>query len=308
CRLLEYAGCEYGDLERLVRLEGVEGALEALSRRGVYLTVNEFKGRSPAIRGSARIPTGPARIRNPLSAAHVPARTSGSRGAGSPFPVDLAFVRERAVNTGLVLEARGGRGWDHAIWCVPGGASIVPILRFAALGCPPRAWFSLVDPSTPGLHARYRWSGRVLRWSALLAQVRLPRPTFVPLDDPEPIVRWLARGLRAGRTPHLYTCVSPAVRICRTAKAAGIDLSGTQFTLTGEPLTAARLAVIRSVGATAGLTYASMESGALGESCLSAEAPDDVHLLHDRAAVIQASGTPNRSGQLSGALLISLIS
>src|SRR5207249_3704765 len=99
-----------------------------------------------------------------------------------------------------------------------------------------------------------------------------------------------------------------AVRICRTAKTAGIDLSGTRFTLTGEPLTAARLAVIRSVGATAGLTYASMESGALGESCLSAEAPDEVHLLHDRVAVIQANDSANGMGQLSGALLISLIS
>jgi hypothetical protein len=33
-RLLEAAGCEYGDLVRLVEGDGVEGALRALLRRG----------------------------------------------------------------------------------------------------------------------------------------------------------------------------------------------------------------------------------------------------------------------------------
>jgi hypothetical protein len=33
--LLAHAGCEFGDLERLVRSDGVEGALAALWRQGV---------------------------------------------------------------------------------------------------------------------------------------------------------------------------------------------------------------------------------------------------------------------------------
>ncbi|MBM2836780.1 MAG: hypothetical protein HW409_969, partial [candidate division NC10 bacterium] len=52
-QLLTLAGCEYGDLERLVGQEGVEGALRALYRQGVYLTVDEFKGRRPVVRGNA---------------------------------------------------------------------------------------------------------------------------------------------------------------------------------------------------------------------------------------------------------------
>ena len=56
-QLLSLASCEYGDLERLVSQEGVEGALRILFRHGVYLTVDEFKGRRPAVRGSAMIPT-----------------------------------------------------------------------------------------------------------------------------------------------------------------------------------------------------------------------------------------------------------
>ena len=49
-RLLDLAGCERGDLEQLVRAEGVEGALHVLFRQGVYLTVDEFKGRRAARR------------------------------------------------------------------------------------------------------------------------------------------------------------------------------------------------------------------------------------------------------------------
>jgi hypothetical protein len=40
-RLMRAAGIEYGDVERLVRDEGVEGTLSALLRHGVYLTVTE---------------------------------------------------------------------------------------------------------------------------------------------------------------------------------------------------------------------------------------------------------------------------
>src|SRR5262245_8262297 len=43
-RLLAMAGCEYGDLERLVRADGVESALHEIRQVGVYLTVDELKG------------------------------------------------------------------------------------------------------------------------------------------------------------------------------------------------------------------------------------------------------------------------
>src|SRR5215211_6306166 len=46
--LLALAGCEFGDIEALVRRDGVEGALRALLRSGVYLTIDEFKGRRAA--------------------------------------------------------------------------------------------------------------------------------------------------------------------------------------------------------------------------------------------------------------------
>ena len=78
--LLREAGCEFGDLARLVRGEGVEGALRELLRRGVYLTVAEFKGRVPVRRGGTMFTVDPARLRNAAMRAQVMGRTSGSRG------------------------------------------------------------------------------------------------------------------------------------------------------------------------------------------------------------------------------------
>ena len=51
-RLLAEAGCTAGDLEALVRRDGVDTALRTLAAAGVYLTVDEFKGRLP-VRGAA---------------------------------------------------------------------------------------------------------------------------------------------------------------------------------------------------------------------------------------------------------------
>jgi hypothetical protein len=52
--LLEHVGCEPPDLARLVRDEGLDGALLELLGKGVYLTIDEFKGRRPVERGSLR--------------------------------------------------------------------------------------------------------------------------------------------------------------------------------------------------------------------------------------------------------------
>jgi hypothetical protein len=76
---LALAGCEYGDLERIVGQEGVKGALHTLCRQGVYLILGEFKVRRAVVRGGATIAADPSQFRNPLSASHMPVRNSGSR-------------------------------------------------------------------------------------------------------------------------------------------------------------------------------------------------------------------------------------
>ncbi|MBA2449586.1 MAG: hypothetical protein H0V51_16320, partial [Chloroflexi bacterium] len=115
----------------------------------MYLTVDEFKGRRAAVRGSARIAVDPLGLRNPDVPSEVSVRTGGSRGAGSSVPINLAFARDGAVNMSLALEARGGTQWLHAIWEVPGGGALVHLLECSALGARPVRWFSQVDPAAP---------------------------------------------------------------------------------------------------------------------------------------------------------------
>jgi hypothetical protein len=305
--LLRAAGCEYGDLQRLVERDGVEGALRTLHRRGVYLTVDEFKGRRPAVRGSVSVEVDPTRCRNPWSALHVPARTSGSRGGGTPVLIDLAFIRDCAVNTLLSLDSRGGGAWLKAHWQVPGGGAIARIIEYSSFGAPSARWFSQVDPAAPGLPARYRWSTRVLGWAGLLAGRPFPRPRHVPLDDPLPIARWMHGVLATRRIPHLFTFASSAVRLCQAALGAGLALEGAQFTVVGEPLTRARLDVVRRCGAEAVPRFAAIESSVLGHGCLAADAPDDVHLLDDLHAVIQPDGSDPDAGTRGRPLLLSSI-
>jgi hypothetical protein len=234
---------------------------------------------------------------NPRSRAAVAAMSGGSRGAGTAVPMDFAHIRDRAANTLLTMAARGGLDWTKAHWHVPGGGILARILEFSHFGAPVMRWFSQVDPRAPELHLRYRWSARALWWGGRLAGVPLPSPEYAPLDDPQPITRWMVGCLRAGQTPHLFAFASSAVRLSRAALDAGLDLRGAQFTLTGEPLTPARLAVIHRAGANAQPRYATTESGAIGFGCLAPEAADDVHVLDDLHAVVQPDGSGSGSGR-----------
>jgi hypothetical protein len=304
--LLRMAGCEYGDLEGLVRHDGVEGTLQELFRRGVYLTVDELKGRRPIVRGSLTLEAGWHHVRNRAVAAHLPVQSSGSRGAATFMGLDLGFVRDLGVNIHLLLGACGGLGWQHAPWGVPGGSDLNRILTMAAAGIRRLDWFSQVDASDPTLHARYRWSIRALRWGGRVAGVPMPSPTYVPLEDPSPIVRWMASMLEGGRTPHVLTFASSAVRISQAAREMGVDLRGARFTMSGEPVTATRFAEVRRSGAEVLTRYGNSEVGGLVAcGCLSPEAPDDFHLFRDLLALIQPGSNGPALGLPAGAVMVS---
>jgi hypothetical protein len=296
--LLRSAGCEFGDLERLVARDGVEGALEQLLRNGVYLTVDEFKGRRPVARGSTSFRVDPASLRNPTAAGDVRALTAGSRGPRTSVAIDLSAIRDWAVNVRVEFEARGAHAWATARWTIPGGEAVAGILSFyAGTGVPLARWFSPVDHFSPDLDPRYRWSVRLLRWGCRLGGVPVPRPQYVPLEGPGPIVRWLAGILRAGSAPLLIMYVSSAVRLARAAMDAGIDLAGTHVVGTGEPLTASRRATVRRAGIEIAARYASMEIGPIASGCLTPTAPDDVHVFHDLLALVQP---PREAGTQEG--------
>jgi hypothetical protein len=212
-------------------------------------------------------------------------------------PIDLAFIRDHAINTHLALDAHGGRDWVHAHYGVPGGTSVTNPLEFAKGGRPPARWFTPVDLATPGLSPRYRLGAAAMRSGSILAGVPLPGPTHAPLDDPMPIVHWLADTLRRGRIPHVWGFSSSALLICQAAADDGVDIGGARFTAGGEPTTTARRSAIESTGAVVLPRMGATETDILSYACASPDAPDDMHFLEDRHAVIQpgADGRPTHA-------------
>jgi hypothetical protein len=201
--------------------------------------------------------------------------------------IDLASVWDQAVDLRLYVEARADTASVHAVWGVPGSWTMSLLLRLVSCGLAPARWFSQVDASAPGLHPRYRWSARAMRWSSVLAGAPLPPPRHVPLEAPLPIARWMADVLATGRTPHVWTYASSATRLCRAAADAGLDLRGARFSVSGEPATPAKLAAVRQVGAEIVPRYGASDCGQIGFGCLAPTAPDEVHWLSDLHALIQ---------------------
>jgi hypothetical protein len=306
-RLLAHAGCAYGDLETLVRQDGLEGALLALYRQGVFLRVAEQKGQQPVVRGSLSFSIEPGQLSNPLASADVLRDRSGSRGARAPVPINLDSIRDRAADLALALHARGGADWEYALWGVPGSSVMLQVLEQTPFSRPPSEWFSQVDPAASSLHPRYRWSARLQHLIGLLNGLRLPRPRYVSLEDPRPILEWMRATIRAGRTPHLQTFASSAVRLCQAALTADINLRGVQLTVTGEPITARRMATIRQAGATALPRAGSTEAGLLGMGCLAPETVDELHALSDLNTTIQPGPDGPAEGLPPTALLLTSI-
>jgi hypothetical protein len=307
-RLLKHAGCEYGDFEKLVHKEGLEGALHALFHQGVYLTSQEFRGESETVRGNTRIVVSPQKLKNPLAKHHVPIRSSGSRSHGTQIVRGMDFIQDTTHYLALYLKARQNRASSElATWSVPGGVILSSFIKFILAGSPPSRWFSQLDTNAKELSIRYLLSTRALEWGGKLAGVPIPHPEYVSLDDPLPIIKWMKDCLRRNQIPHLFTYTSAAVRLAQCALEASIDLQGAQITMSGEPTTSARLKTIKRCGLDALPAMGCVEVGHIGYGCFTPEAPDDMHLLKDLHAVVQPGESHDSSGLRAKGLLFSTL-
>lgn len=306
-KLIRYAGCEYSDVEAAVRKNGLEETLAELFRAGVYLTVDEYKGRKTARRGNVEIEVCPERLRSPRAAYHLPGSSGGSRSGGTPVLMDLRFVRDCGGNSSLCLDAWGGKDWRKGDWETPGAGARFRLVKFGAFGSGPEAWFTQIAPDDPSLPRVARWNTRAMRWASTLAGRPLPSPVYAPLSDPTPVIRWLVSVLREGDTPHLFTFPGSAVRLCLEADRKGSDIAGARFTISGEPVTQARVDTIRRSGAIAIPRYGTMETGAIGYGCVNGEHSDDVHLLEDMHAIIPAGRDGESVGLPPTSLLLTTL-
>jgi hypothetical protein len=286
-RLLARAGCTFGDLEAMVRSEGLEPTLGRLRDAGVYLTFEELKGTVPLVRGGETIPLRQEDLDNPLLRRAYRARTSGSSGHPTPAWMDLDHLAAQACRHLVAREAHGVRGVPSAVWqpLLPSASGLNAVLRGARAGETPQRWFTPLGPSA-SRHRLAGWSTYGLVALGRLAGSGLPWPRVVELEEAAAVGRWAVETL-AHRGAGLVVCtVSQAVRVARAAMEAGWDLRGATFFVVGEPATEAKVAIVRASGARCIPFYNFVEIGLVGIGCAASSRSGDLHLTADLAATI----------------------
>ena len=306
-RLLDWAGCEYGDLERSVAGRGVDGALEQLRDARVSLTLEEFKGIRPITRPGLTFEVDQTDFDNPLAATGgFEAATSGSRAAAARVMYNWGSLSEQSANELLLACHHGVLDAPLALWypVLPGVAGVHNLLVNLKFARSPARWFSQVDPADLALLDRI--SIKAIRWAGRVAGLGVPSPEFADLSHADHVLDWMSSVQASGQTSAVRTFASSAVRLAERARQRGLNLSGAVIFTGGEPLTEMRCRFIELVGWRAVPRYAAAEPGLLGAGCAERAASDDMHLYTDRVAVIGGASDTEKGGAIP--LLITTLS
>jgi hypothetical protein len=281
------AGITFADAVHLVEDHGVEGALERLHGAGVYVTLDEFKGRRPIERGNVRLEVRPEDFDNPRAAHVYTALSGGSRGPARRLRIAFPHLERAALYTLISLQSFGIADRPYALWrpVPPGNAGLRNLLHHAKIGKRVERWFTQY-PLRPRHVREYAFTRYTLAACAR-AGIAVPTPEHVPLERAEVVARWLAGQRENGTPAALSAPASSGVRICRVALERGLDISGSVFRLGGEPLTEGKASAVAEAGASVFCNYTMSETGRIGLGCTAPAERDDVHLLLDNLGVIQ---------------------
>jgi hypothetical protein len=308
-KLLEHTGVRFPDAERLVSLHGVEGALEELCDRGVYVSIDEFKTRKPIRRAGLEFSPRPRDFDNPLLTEHYESRTGGSRGSRTRLMIDLDLLTYEAAQIQLFISEFGLAGAPMGMWreLPPGLVGIKNWLRHAKIGRGIEKWFAprkqLARLEDVKFHVFTLTSGVLGR----LFGKPMPKPEHVPPDAAGRIARWLAQKKSQGVPALMDTNASTGARICIAAKQEGLDIAGSFFRFSAEPYTAAKARLVEQAGCRAASFYSAAEIGHIGLACGEPEHVDEVHLMTDKVAMIQRPRRVGESGPEVAAFLFTTV-
>jgi len=305
--LMRQAKVQYGDVAAWIRRRGVEGALAELYGAGVYVTLDEFKGRRPIRRPGFELFVRDHDFDNPLLTAHYEGRSGGTRGVGTRTKVDLGLLAHEAASELVALTALDAVGRPMGIWrpALPISAAMKSVLRHARVGISAERWFS----QSEFRFSRELWKSWIFTSYAMAMSRRrgrpFPLPEYVPVGRPIVVARWLAQKKAQGTPAYLDVAVSSAVRVCLAARLHGLDIAGTLFRVGSEPFTEARARIITEAGCRALCHYHLAEVGRLGVACTGPAAVDEVHVATEKIALLQQDRSVG--GATVGALFCSTL-
>lgn len=288
-KLLRMAGCEFGDVESLVHQDGIEPALHKLLTKGVYLSWEEFKGKKDVVRGSRHFQFRGRDFDNPFLTDFYQVQSSGTRSAGTRTTFELGHLSAKSYYTLPMLAVNNALDVPMGLWkpILPSSGGISHLLRYWKMGKPIARWFSPVNESQVQASLRDRLAMRYIIYGSRLWGAKLAKPEYVSLQDAVRVAQWMAATKKQSGGCSLSCSVSPAVRVCQAAIENGLDIHGTHFFVSGEPLTEAKRQQIEAAGALVTPRYSISGIGRIGCGCPGTGATDRVHLFHDSVALIQ---------------------
>jgi hypothetical protein len=307
-RLLEHAGLALSDVTAMVDRSGIEGALEELYERGVYLTLDEFKTRTPIRRAGLEFTIRPCDLDNSLIAGHYESKTGGSRGTRTRLLIDLDLLAHEAAHTFLLYSEFGLTGRPAAIWreLPPEIVGLKTFLRHAKLGRPIAKWFNHRKRISHPEDLKFYLFTLATRCLARMYGSPMPPFENVALSDVRRVAQWLADMKRQGSPALLDTNPSTGVRVCLAAKENNWDIAGTFFRFSAEPYTDARARIVHEAGCRAASHYSASEAGHIGLACGDAQGVDEVHIMADKVGVIQRHKEVGQSGCSVGRIIFAL--
>jgi len=287
--LLKLAGCELGDLKNMVRSKGLEATLTSLRRAGVYVSYEEFKGRTPFVRDGRVISIQPRDFDNPYLSHYYEAQTGGTTGAGTRAMLDLDNAAVSALCYILAYDAHGVLGLPTVFWrgILPDSSAIGLILVGARFGQVPRKWFTPITTKDWKPSRKYRLATHYIIAMARLSGVSIPWPEPVDLDQASRVTHCAAQMLQTHGACLISAPVSLSLRIANVAWEEGLDLTGATFQGGGEPPTPAKVRGITRTGASWVPAYGSVEVGLIGLGCAHPADGNDLHFFKHDLALIQ---------------------
>jgi hypothetical protein len=289
-RLLELAGCELGDVRQLVRSRGLEPTLRVLREAGVYVSFEEFKGRTPIVRGGQVIPVRASDFDNPFLSRYYTSESGGTSGVGTRVLTDLEQMDMKASQLMVADHAHGLLDVPSAIWFgVLPDVGLNIVLTRARYGQVPERWFAHVVDGDVGPARSRRFSTRYIVALGRACGVPIPAPEPVPLERAAMVARWAVQAVERRGACMIRTQVSRGLRLALAAREEGLDLTGVAITGGGEPPTAGKVAEIMASGARWIPGYYTAEADAVGLGCANPVDGNDLHVLRDALALIQFS-------------------
>lgn len=300
-KLFRAAGCEFGDVKDQVARNGLEGALQKLYQTGIFTTFEEFKGLTPAVRGSQTFVFQDHEFDNPVITTHFQSSTGGTRAKPTRIRIDLEHIAQSAPSWAIWFASHDWLERPLVYWTPMHSGIANGQLRFARFGQRLVKWFAVAGVTSKKDRLVSECIHRMVRRAA-----GFPKPELVPLSEAWKVGEYLAGMVREGVSPCINTLASAAVRTSLAMQERGVSLRDVTFILRGEPLTPTRKKTIEGSGAKVVQTYGFAEGGPVGSQCPTPAAPDDVHIFLDAFAVIQRA-RPTGEGKAVDALLMTAL-